>query len=549
MRAREKQGSLSVQAIAGTRVVLFGMDIEEAALDGLLGFSIERAEGDGEFKALPNFLLFEANDGEEPDYSSRLNPFQEFLRGDYVVDPGRDYRYRVTAMYGSPDNLSDGDSVEVAVTTELERTDQDAVYFNRAVAASQSYAKRFGNQRPDDVPDHKALDWLSRGLYEGLLAFIAQADGPRWGLRAAVYEFNYEPALEAFAEAHRRGADVRIVFDCVKPEGAPGTKNLEAIVATEIVSLTTRRTNTKIAHNKFIVLLDGTNPVAVWTGSTNLTEGGIFGHSNLGHAVYDPEVAGRYLDYWTELHRDPEPAELKPWTAEQTPLPEGAPDQGTLEVFSPRPDVSALEWYAKRMEEAKGSVFLTAAFGVSKELFRIFEEDTPYLRYLLVDKRDGTVDTIRRDPDNLVSAGAFIGEGGWHQWQQEKLSGLNRAVNYIHTKYMLIDPLSEDPLLISGSANFSDPSTTDNDENMLIIRGNTRLADIYVGEFMRLFQHFRFRGKTKTPPEQPTPGPETPSEPATDKLYLKENDAWARPFYVAESPEQKERLLFSHAGT
>ena len=32
-----------------------------------------------------------------------------------------------------------------------------------------------------------------------------------------------------------------------------------------------------------------------------------------------------------------------------------------------------------------------------------------------------------------------------------------------------------------------------NDENMLLIRGNTRVADIYLGEFMRLFNHFYFR--------------------------------------------------------
>jgi hypothetical protein len=28
---------------------------------------------------------------------------------------------------------------------------------------------------------------------------------------------------------------------------------------------------------------------------------------------------------------------------------------------------------------------------------------------------------------------------------------------------------------------------------MLIIRGDTRVADIYLGEFMRLFNHFYFR--------------------------------------------------------
>jgi len=47
--------------------------------------------------------------------------------------------------------------------------------------------------------------------------------------------------------------------------------------------------------------------------------------------------------------------------------------------------------------------------------------------------------------------------------------------------------------VVGGTANFSAASTTDNDENMLIIRGDTRVADIYLGEFMRLYRHFAFR--------------------------------------------------------
>jgi phosphatidylserine/phosphatidylglycerophosphate/cardiolipin synthase-like enzyme len=63
----------------------------------------------------------------------------------------------------------------------------------------------------------------------------------------------------------------------------------------------------------------------------------------------------------------------------------------------------------------------------------------------------------------------------------------------VHTKYALIDPLSDDPVVITGSANFSEPSITGNDENLLVIRGNTRVADIYLGEFRRLFDHHAFR--------------------------------------------------------
>lgn len=83
----------------------------------------------------------------------------------------------------------------------------------------------------------------------------------------------------------------------------------------------------------------------------------------------------------------------------------------------------------------------------------------------------------------------------------------DRQVNHVHNKFMLIDPLSADPIIVAGSANFSKASTTSNDENMLIIRGNTRVADIYLGEFMRLFSHHAFRESLqwRRPDEKPKP--------------------------------------------
>src|SRR5205085_10570107 len=66
-------------------------------------------------------------------------------------------------------------------------------------------------------------------------------------------------------------------------------------------------------------------------------------------------------------------------------------------------------------------------------------------------------------------------------------------VFFIHTKFLLIDPLSDDPLVYSGSANFSSNSLLQNDENMLLVRGDTRVADIYMTEFDHLFLNFNLR--------------------------------------------------------
>lgn len=45
---------------------------------------------------------------------------------------------------------------------------------NIGVAGSQAYTRLFGNLPPSLVPDNLAYTWLSRGLVEGLSAFITQ---------------------------------------------------------------------------------------------------------------------------------------------------------------------------------------------------------------------------------------------------------------------------------------------------------------------------------------------------------------------------------------
>jgi len=123
------------------------------------------------------------------------------------------------------------------------------------------------------------------------------------------------------------------------------------------------------------------------------------------------------------------------------------------------------------------------------------------------------------------------------RWKEERLTGLNQHVKYVHTKYMMIDPLGTDPMLITGSANFSDNSTRNNDENMVIIRGNRRVVDMYLCEFMRLFNHFRIRGTRLGASANRREG-EAPT------LFLSPDDSWAASSFEEGHPKQKERLLF-----
>jgi hypothetical protein len=556
MRQSAQGDGIEVRLVAGTYVVLIGISVDPKRVEGLLGFTIERTDhSEGEKYHLYNNLLFDRNDnGRKADYSSETNPIQAFVWGDYAAKPDHTYTYEVTARYGTPARLQEGPGVAAPVTTENPDDGKHGVYFNRGVAASSAYERRFGDQSPAKVPNEEAYRWLSRGVEEALVGFIGRAVDDRYSLRASMYEFNFEPVLDAFRVAHEAGADVRIVYHKVGSKGA-AVSNAKAISGARIKGLSTPRgtppAKINISHNKFVVLLKDGKPIEVWTGSTNITEGGIYGHANVGHCVRDARIAARYLDYWQQLSQNPGD-EIKGFDDPSPKFPSARPRAQLSTVFSPRSDLRSLEWYVRMADSAEQAVLLTAAFGLQPEIEPAFAGDRDYLRYLLLDTDNGEVKALRRDPDNVVTAGGYSGKGAYKAWIAQALRGLNGFVDYVHTKLMLIDPLGDDPIVITGSGNWSSESCEDNDENMLVIRGDKRVADIYLTEFMRLFNHYRLRGKAGTPEDKPAPGPEAPRASNRAKLHLEEDDSWARSFYAKDAggkdtPEAKERKFFSGA--
>jgi phosphatidylserine/phosphatidylglycerophosphate/cardiolipin synthase-like enzyme len=468
---------------------------------------------------------------------------QGFTWSDFSAKPGHDYTYRVVALKGSPRSLNEEDAIEVRLQTGNEDIGQHQVWFNRGAAASQEYAHRFNNKSPE-VVGKPAFDWLSRGLLEALLEFLLRAKDNQWKLRVAAYQFTNETVLKALKAAKDRGVDVSIIYD--GRDARVSADNDAAVLKVGISGLCKKRTlnPSAIAHNKFIVLLKENHPQAVWTGSTNITDGGIFGHSNVGHLVNDLSVASTFFDYWNLLVVDPDSALLRPAVEALTPTPAlgSSPGKGTSALFSPRSGVKLLSWYAEQAAAAQSMICMTFAFGINKAFVPVF--DTPFrgLRYGLLDN-DGNrpeieaeVLRLRRLPFNRFAIGSAIRVNSFDKWLKEKLSGLNSHVPYIHTKFMLIDPFGPDPVVITGSANFSDASTNANDENMLVIKGNTMVADIYLTEFFRLWNHYAFREWAAKNQGNPSATPQ----------FLKTDDTW-RNVYFGDTAQSRQRALFSGA--
>ncbi|MFT4163803.1 MAG: phospholipase D-like domain-containing protein [Microlunatus sp.] len=546
-RSRSLRG-FRAYAVCGVNTVSFALTATDAARHGLLGFCVERSTDGGPFRWLPGFKVFRSlvpDPSPTDQVSTYVHPIQSFVWDDFTLAPDTSYTYRFHPMRGTPAKPRRNQPVTVTIRTEPLVGATHDVVFNRGVASSQAYQNRFGGLAPDKQPTpelrQQALDWLSRDLDDHLLGFIRSA-GAGDGLHGAFYEFSYRPVLDELVAAVGRGVGVRLVVDAKDAKGGPRDANDAAIAAAGFPPETIIRRQARvsaIAHNKFLVLLRGDTPERVWTGSTNLTMGGIHGQSNVGHLVRDPGTAAAYAAYWDLLATDPggrreDPASLKrsrnadylAAVAALSPAPVGRSEvvSGITSVFSPRSGLGPLQLYARLIgPDATSLVCATFAFGIAQEIQDVAAAGTPDgpLRFFLLETLGKA--TVRLDASRNVYE-AWGSELDHHlgRWVAETTTrelGLNKHVAFIHDKFLLCDPLGPDPIVVSGSANFSHASTTDNDENMIIIRGDRRVADIYFTEFNRLFFHYYFRSVVQR--IQSKGGPDDDAA-----LDLVEDDSW-----------------------
>jgi len=575
-------GGYQVHAVTGINTVSFGIGRVGADTTGLLGFAVEREDPVEHeryyvrgFKVFPSLI---PDPGPDTFVSTFEHPIQSFVWDDFTAKPARAYTYVFHPLNGSPKNLDrSAEPIPITIQTEpLFSGWTHDVFFNRGVASSQAYSRRFHNLTPDEQPSTKdrqdALDWLSRDLDNAIVAFIQSAKAGD-ALRGCFYEFRFVPVADEFRKAIERGVDVKLIVDMkvnasiekvtwkdgtvheISHESFPRIENLRTIDIAGLPDASIVRREARkndIAHNKFIVLLKGGengSPTEVWTGSTNLSEGGVYGQANAGHWVRDGTVAQDFFNYWMLLSTDPGGREgdttstvrqknkdLRTGVAALTTTPAtiAAIPKGVTSIFSPRSELDPLNLYASLVADAKGVACVTFAFGITgafKDKLATHDAKGP-LSFLLLESEDrpnprSTKPFVKLGWQNNVyeAWGSEIGDplAQWVRETNNRTLGFNSHVAYVHCKFLLSDPLSADPIVVTGSANFSEDSTKANDENMLIIRGDTRVADIYFTEFNRLWNHYYFRSVAESVKKRPMGM-------ADASLSLAETDVWLKKY-------------------
>jgi phosphatidylserine/phosphatidylglycerophosphate/cardiolipin synthase-like enzyme len=218
------------------------------------------------------------------------------------------------------------------------------------------------------------------------------------------------------------------------------------------------------------------------------------------------------------------------------------PDDGMTTILSPRATKSTLlSWYAGQFDKAVESAHITGAFGINKVFRDKLAVDRDVVRTVMLDQPPDPGQGIpRNDPDVRIVWGDYLRHVGLEQWAAEELTNFNTWVKFVHTKIILVDPMSGSPTTLTGSANYSDNSTTDNEENTVVIRGDDeaskRVADIYLTEYHRLFMHFVFRDWAN-----PRPG----SKATGVAPRLQEEPDWSDAYYEPGSWRARQRAMFA----
>jgi phosphatidylserine/phosphatidylglycerophosphate/cardiolipin synthase-like enzyme len=533
-----------VKAYAGTNGVLLAMDLAEPRRKGLLGFAIEKQQGAKPWLFLFNSLTFPNKAHTFPQFHatpSDIAPLQKFRWADYAVNPGMTLHYRVHLAYGTADAVQLGESLELTITSDDGYPSSQSVIFNRAVAASQAFQRRFpdldaqisaNKNMPIEAWPDAARQWLENGLLGRLLGFIERAVDGQWALDIAIYEYQLQAIIDAVNAAFVRGVQVRVLYHA-RPDDEDTTINEASLAALPPASKRGRMTH-NIFHNKFIVLsrADASGeqqPEAVLCGSTNFTANGVYRQANVVHVLDDESVAASYLQTFEQIWVQPDDVGVtRDWITEHNPM---NPQQPLFVGFSPRTGGADLQAFESIISAAKKDVLFVTAFSLPDAILNALlgQPHDEILRYGLQNTAS-RITGFHADRSAEFAATALLNTG-LEGWLRENMKG-QKGNLLVHTKAVVTDFTSDSPTIISGSHNLSASASNGNDENYLIIRGDTDLADRYGLELLRFYEHYRFRYFAK-------------------KLALKQvsplaaGDSWTNDYYIEGDLRQLSRLRFA----
>lgn len=321
--------------------------------------------------------------------------------------------------------------------------------------------------------------YLPSAIDDTLISYINRA---KYSIDLTMYNFNNQGisnVSDALKAAANRGLTVRVI-GC----GTTANLGIDELAGSNVHLLVgpSSSNRTGIMHNKFILFdTESANPnePLVWTGSTNLTDGQINLDANNVVIIQDQSLARAYKIEFEEM-----------WGSTGS-----TPDAGRARFGFTKKNNTPHEFLinGKRVE-----CYFSPTDGVNAKIVQDINTTSNDLSIAtMLITRNEMADAIkaRKDAGAAVNVltnsesnnGATVNTIlkaalGTHYAFDDVTSGI------MHNKYMVVDqdaPAS-DPLVLTGSHNWSAAADNDNDENTLIIHDAT-IANIYYQNFVKRF--------------------------------------------------------------
>ncbi len=294
---------------------------------------------------------------------------------------------------------------------------------------------------------------------EGVL--IQKINAAQNAIHIAAFEFNLTPVAEALIAARQRGVDVRWVTDDEFGLEADEEPERGQFAALQNAGIEIRADNrSALMHNKFIIF----DYQTVWTGSTNLTQNGIFKQENNVVMLHSPAVAAIYEREFQEM-----------WDGQFGPKSPSQLSEQSVNVNGTQ------IWVVFTSEDAalEQAIIPIVNFAQSSVRFLAFSfTDFPLANAMIERAKNGVSvagvyenvgsDTDASEFDTLACAGIPVRRDG--------------NPSFMHNKVIIVD----ERFVITGSLNFSTSAEESNDENVIIL-DNPEIASLYMQEFDRIW--------------------------------------------------------------
>jgi hypothetical protein len=598
-------GAFSVKAYRGDLKTLLAFNCtNKRDAKNLAGFTIQCSPKGQQPYYLQNNLRFErpadhAQDPKEPANSSINAPIHKFrwlhVPGSIhqgtqtVVGP---YTYTVTPRFfdGNSSLRPIDPSRSVSVTVQMGRFKKQGLTlgFTRGFTQSQAFVHRFGPKALIKPKSKKLLfdtsvvsgvdgtgqkytfadeyQWLGFTAREQIFEILDEvlAD-PSLHLDVFAYDLNEPDLMKILLKLAAQGR-IRMILDdaslhhsknSAKPEDQFEKQfNAEAKGQAAIL----RGKFGRYAHDKILIVSNGSGAFKVLTGSTNFSVTGLYVNSNHVLTFDDPKVADLYRQVfeaaWTD-HVAKSAFAGSTLAANDFPVASAQTPQAEIS-FAPHraPFATKLLGDLARRITREG----TRRDTVGSVLFAVMQIDkgtSPVYKAL----------TSLHRKQSIFSYGISDSPGGIYLYPVGKASGvlvtgkpvhtqlpppfdqvpnIGGVGHQVHHKFVVCGFNGNDPVVYCGSSNLALGGEENNGDNLIAIQDGD-VATVFVIEALALVDHFNFLDSVDKGPKAKKgkkPGPSKLQDAVSAGWFLSTNDKWTNKYFDPKDLHSVDRRLF-----